>query len=1193
MATTAALLLLLIFSQQSGTVASSNIQSSSASTSYADHGFALLNKQDIVSITWLNSMTAGIQSVQAYEQLIATKLIPSNIRMVLLDIGWQNYTVGKIQYEQWVANWLTASDIEGIQNVFFLSQLTQEGVGSNWIMSLIHSDPYTQTAYSNGTMANYVSYDNPDVATAVDSDLSILYSFYGVHQSWVGIGTGTVPDSYNFTAAKLPIMGYSNSTLRLFSASSFFNGESGNNNLMTKSGPNLISNEFLNITDLISLTSGNLGSSAPFDVYSNYTLAMRFPLKSNEQSISVQWYGREAGDAGPLTTAIYKYDGGDPNSTVPVSLQADYPNQFTASVGWQTPLQYSSDFSSGYYWIVFSCQSCNQSNGYDIYVNSNYVSGQDAQAFSRQYYGGAWQSIGSSILWIKESTGSNLAIYPYKNGFTGGVSMQSFVAPTPFSFNTVFLYLNQQPKNPAIGTLKIIDQITKQTLASANLSQSEIKGMQGWVPFQLNQIVNTTKGIEYSIEISETDSSRVWSNSFWGVNSNPGFQNQTRYLLFRLSMMNIGESNLDYTSIGQTTSDSIVAGHLDAVGFTPSIDETLTSVAILMRNQSSKAGNYTSGSLDVSIERGDSNGTMPSSEALQTVSVSAGDVPQNALLNVSGFDVPVQKGKTYWVVLSSSIASPISLAVLGNPYLRYEVASQNNGTTWNSLTDGDLAIAVAYANGNAGKIIENIKGTTIDPTKMLAQPFIAVNNSKVVGVYLGPISRVQSSYPNDYLSVTIRPDNGNNTPSGYILAQGKYYGDNMSFSGSQVSFGTITALQKGQKYWIVLQPVNGTYSVTTDYYSNSSSLYDSSDSALLSIGLNDTWRAITGGAADFAYTLMTTVVSVPEYSTTQLLTQLSTVENSQLNDTALQGWNAFLQSARLWTFQSITAGFDKETGRTWAFYATIAPSIAGLSGANGDVINLYGSQSPLNCTSLIQYLLYDTPGSDQQFQNVGNSTLLRNCNLSIFLTQSKYMSYVGHSFGSDLAQKTLVVGDLAQPDNLTDYLSNLYNVTYLPLSRFQNIITTNNLSSFDTLVWLVQKNETSSTTNYAIASYVFNGGNLIVLQNPTEWLTLVENYGLTTGRTNGTVFSLAKSISAITNHTSYYKSLSSEVLTNESGYSIARGPGLVIEQTTHGNGIAILLSGGQSISSVSQTSSMTTLVANTISLIQYGFGPSK
>ena len=120
-------------------------QSGGVTQGYQDHGLAVLNSRDLVSLSWLNSLTGGVQSVPAYENIIATLLIPSDIRMVLFDIGWQNYSIGKVPYEPWVADWLTASDIEGIQNVLFLSQMTQIGAGSKWIMSFIQSDPYAHS----------------------------------------------------------------------------------------------------------------------------------------------------------------------------------------------------------------------------------------------------------------------------------------------------------------------------------------------------------------------------------------------------------------------------------------------------------------------------------------------------------------------------------------------------------------------------------------------------------------------------------------------------------------------------------------------------------------------------------------------------------------------------------------------------------------------------------------------------------------------------------------------------------------------------------------------------------------------------------------------------------------------------------------------------------------------------------------
>ena len=86
----AALLLLIILSQQFGMVAVVRGQSSTPSTMYSDHAVAILSGQDAITLTWLDSITGGSQSLQSYENVISTSLVPFNARMVLLDIGWQN-----------------------------------------------------------------------------------------------------------------------------------------------------------------------------------------------------------------------------------------------------------------------------------------------------------------------------------------------------------------------------------------------------------------------------------------------------------------------------------------------------------------------------------------------------------------------------------------------------------------------------------------------------------------------------------------------------------------------------------------------------------------------------------------------------------------------------------------------------------------------------------------------------------------------------------------------------------------------------------------------------------------------------------------------------------------------------------------------------------------------------------------------
>ena len=146
---------------------SSASSTSSGSNQYQDRAISLDSSQSRVTLGLLNYFTGGQQSVAAYEGAINKYFLPLNVRQVLLDIGWENYPVGNIPNETWISNWLSASDTLGIRNLFYLGQFTTSGIGSPWIMSLIQSDPSTQTYYSNGQPANYISFDNPQVAKAV------------------------------------------------------------------------------------------------------------------------------------------------------------------------------------------------------------------------------------------------------------------------------------------------------------------------------------------------------------------------------------------------------------------------------------------------------------------------------------------------------------------------------------------------------------------------------------------------------------------------------------------------------------------------------------------------------------------------------------------------------------------------------------------------------------------------------------------------------------------------------------------------------------------------------------------------------------------------------------------------------------------------------------------------------------------
>ncbi len=349
---------------------SSSLLGSSLSNQYLDRAIALQSSQDRVTLDLLNSLTGGQQSVAAYEAAISNYFLPMNIRQVLLDFGWQNYTVGNIPDEQWVSNWLSACDLLGVRNLFYLDQFTTSGIGSPWIMNFIQSNPTAQTYYSNGQPADYISFDNPAVAKAVESDLTVLYSYYGNHTSWVGLGTGSTQDNpYYAGNGALPSLGYSNSSIQQFVNSVYFQRDLNQTGFLPSGGLDPLWASFRNIGNTIPLSSGNYANPSLFEVYGNVTfahmLAMRFYIPQSEQSIDLSWYGNIVGSPSNLETMIFADHSGSFNpKQAPLATQNESSSTISSTAGWQGPIQYSAVFSPGYYWVVFETSSSNSQNYY-------------------------------------------------------------------------------------------------------------------------------------------------------------------------------------------------------------------------------------------------------------------------------------------------------------------------------------------------------------------------------------------------------------------------------------------------------------------------------------------------------------------------------------------------------------------------------------------------------------------------------------------------------------------------------------------------------------------------------------------------------------------------------------------------------------------------------------------------------------
>ncbi len=501
---------------------------------YPDYGLSVLSSSGPVTLGLIDKLTNSNPSVPALEALMRAQLISYGIRQVLLDIGWQNFTVGHLPYEQWVSNWLVASDQLGLENVIYIGQLTNGGVGSTWVKSLIQLDPAVQTYYSNGTAAEYVSLDSPDVAHYLEEDLSLLYSYYGVHTSWTGIGTGTSDnDPYYASGQVMPIMGYSSSSVASFLDTVYYARVVNASGYLQNGSVDPLWSSYKDISPSIVLSSGVWDTSSPTDVFGASSSAsyveMRFHIPNNATELQIGWYGNTVGTPGPLIAIVFADSNGSPNQVRQLGNVSSNPSGFTSSPGWQKSLDIEGSFAAGFYWVTFSSPTSTSGSHYSIYINDYVLN--NATALVRQAYVGAGSLTGSSILWIKDQTGSDLTIYPYEQAVVSPAPTQAFTATQSFSFDTVFLFLSDRDYNLTNGEV-IVQDMTElnTTVATGILSQALVHGLQGEVPVSLSGTVSAIAGHTYLISITEPNNGYSWRVVLRGLYTNPsaaGFQGQS------------------------------------------------------------------------------------------------------------------------------------------------------------------------------------------------------------------------------------------------------------------------------------------------------------------------------------------------------------------------------------------------------------------------------------------------------------------------------------------------------------------------------------------------------------------------------------------------------------------------------------------------------------------------------------------
>jgi hypothetical protein len=619
---------------------------------------------------------------------------------------------------------------------------------------------------------------------------------------------------------------------------------------------------------------------------------------------------------------------------------------------------------------------------------------------------GVDKQIGYTTLWIRDGQGTDLQIYPYQNSYIPS-GAQTFTASQSYSFNTVFLFLSDRHFNPTNGTLIITDITSGDTvMATGVLSQALTHGTQNWTPIQLDKIVTTVPGDNYSISITEPLDGYSWSVVVRGVTTDPptaGFQGQASYWLFRLDLMTWSQAHLSYSVITSNGADSVRSGHPDAIQFLPSQNETIQHVSLLMRNAGTANLTYSAGTLTLGIWTSTSNGSQPLQQ-LASVNITAAQVPENGWLNSSAFHLSLAGDTYYWLVVSTNSNSSFVLARLTSPYQDSVKVSDDGGKTWTLPAEGpsEYSFSIILTHETLGPGVSDVPQVELSETSEFGQPIRVTDPTQVKGVYFGVFERQSSTAPpNDHLVVSIHADDGKGEPAQASLASGIYYGDNITFySPDYVQFTSVARLSPGQTYWIVVQPVGGNYYVFPDVYLARAPT--GSPNAMISNDAGFTWQRYSNQTTTLSYMLASPVQPSPTYNTTQLYQDLEKLQDFPVG-TPLKGWPAYIQSSELALVNEVATWMNQETGRSWEVAASVQPSVIGA--ANDSAITPLPPSNPFaTCADSEQYLLTQAPISDTQLYDVGNLQLLNSCASFSMASFAKVLGYLQFYSGGGASQ---------------------------------------------------------------------------------------------------------------------------------------------------------------------------------------------
>jgi len=320
-------------------------------------------------------------------------------------------------------------------------------------------------------------------------------------------------------------------------------------------------------------------------------------------------------------------------------------------------------------------------------------------------------------------------------------------------------------------------------------------------------------------------------------------------------------------------------------------------------------------------------------------------------------NVSLTQGLQYWMVISTNSSNRFSLARLTSVYNYQVLVSPNNGQTWIYPREGptEFSFIINTTKQILGNFIQNVPRVQLTAGQIYAQPFEVYSPTEAVGLFVGIIERANLLPINSYLQVSIHPDNGLGTPSAITLASGLYSGYNLTFySLDQIQFRSVAMLYPGIRYWIVVQPTNGTYYLDPVMYSIRPQNIPVNWTAITSANGGRSWSRISNLTTILPYKIISPVNPTPIFNTTQISKLLLEYHSSPLDYQLPHGWNAYILESEINLFQNLTSLVIVQTSHNVHFYVDQSDSLTFLS--NPILMRGLGTIDAKNCEGIFPTL---------------------------------------------------------------------------------------------------------------------------------------------------------------------------------------------------------------------------------------------